>query len=51
MEKAQNFVQENGKTKVKKRKKNEEQSRKNSLILKLAQQVINFAFVQNEVTN
>ena len=49
--KAMKFVQEKGRTKVKKRKKNEEQSRKNSLILKLAQQVINFAFVQNEVTN
>ena len=52
--KAMEFVQEKGRTQVKRgrRMKNGwEKKRENSLILKLAQQVNRSIFLQNELTN
>ena len=51
---ATKFLQEEGRTKVKRgrrMKNNLEKKREKILILKLAQQVTKFVFVQNEVTN
>ena len=56
MEKPQNFVQKNGRTKVKrgrrmKKKLRKKDRKKRKKKRKLAQQVTNSIFLQNEVTN